>query len=556
MGRQGCWWSGSNANWRPTVSDPCVMVVDAGTGSARVLAFDLNGNQIACASREWTFPTLPQYPGSRVFDTAANWALISECIRETASSSRNAGFEISAVTASSMREGMVLYDAARREIWGCPNIDARAVAEADELVREGLADRIYRTGGDWLGIISPPRFRWLARHEPEVLGNTRHVSMLSDWVLFKLSGELVTDPSCGSSSGLFDLGSRTWSAELIGALGLAREIFPPVVECGRIAGTVTKQAAVETALPVGCAVVSGGADTQLALLGSGCVDSGALAVVGGTFWQTAIVSGHPMIDPQCRVRTLCHVAPGTSMTEGIGFLNGLAMRWLRDTLFESGYGPEDRYVRMDALASDAAPGSEGIFAVVSNVMNARCWIQPPLCFVGIESANPRHTGGPGRAAMVRSIQESAAFTALAHYEILRSLTSGAPERLVFCGGASKGRSWPRIMAEVFDMPVAVPKISETTSLGAAFCAISALPDGPSIVEAAQQLVCWDRTEEPDRQRVEAYREIYEQARTITAGVHEWMLAGRLRAMWRAPGAIMATTCPGFDEGGGHGSAPA
>ncbi len=60
-----------------------------------------------------------------------------------------------------MREGMVLYDAAGREIWACPNVDSRASAQADELVRSGDARRIFETGGDWVAITSPARFRWI-----------------------------------------------------------------------------------------------------------------------------------------------------------------------------------------------------------------------------------------------------------------------------------------------------------------------------------------------------------------------------------------------------------
>jgi autoinducer-2 kinase len=72
-------------------------------------------------------------------------------------------------------------------------------------------------------------------------------------------------------------------------------------------------------------VIAGGADTQRALLGSGSVEPGSLTLVGGSFWQTAIVSGQPVIDPEFRVRTLCYAMLATWMMEGIGFLNGLAI---------------------------------------------------------------------------------------------------------------------------------------------------------------------------------------------------------------------------------------
>ena len=143
-----------------------VLTIDAGTGSGRALLFDLQARQVAVAQREWIWPSLPEYPGSAVFDTEKAWNLICACIQEAISSAGISAGQIAAVTATSMREGIVLYDQGLREIWACPNVDARAREEALELVTEGLAERIYETGGDWVGIISPPRLHWIARHQP------------------------------------------------------------------------------------------------------------------------------------------------------------------------------------------------------------------------------------------------------------------------------------------------------------------------------------------------------------------------------------------------------
>src|SRR5262249_17413131 len=154
-------------------SDDVLLAIDAGTGSCRALAFDLEGNQLAIGQREYSHSELPEVPGSQVFDTDANWKLICACIREVlAEVSRDA---VRAVSATSMREGMVLYDARRREIWACPNIDSRAGEEAGELVRSGAAQEIYEHAGDWVSITAPARFLWIAKHEPDVFASIAHV---------------------------------------------------------------------------------------------------------------------------------------------------------------------------------------------------------------------------------------------------------------------------------------------------------------------------------------------------------------------------------------------
>ena len=519
-----------------------VLTIDAGTGSGRVLIFDRDANQVAVDQREWTLPSLAQYPGSAVFDTAAAWSLICECINGAITRAGIAADQIKAVTATSMREGMVLYDQDKREIWACPNIDARARDEAEQLVKNGLAERIYETGGDWLGIISPPRFRWIANHQPDVYYQMRHMSMISDWVLFRMTGRIVTDPSCGSSSGLFDLRQAAWSQDLRVRLDLPRDIFPPVETPGTVIGQVTETAAAETGLRIATPVIIGGADTQLALLGSGGTQAGQLTVVGGTFWQTAWLSQEPLIDPNRRLRTLCHVLPDLWMTEGIGFLNGLAMRWLRDTVCDSpapntSAENEDPYAAMESLAQTVPVGADGVFALISDIMHAKRWVQAPTSFVGLDVTNPDHAGQRGKGLMVRAVQESAAFTALGHYEILQELSGGRASEMIFCGGASKGKLWPQIMADVFDLPVKIPKVSETTSLGAALCALVGIGVQPTLPAAVAHCVQWDRTVQPNPKNVATYRDITRRGLDLQRGLIDWVHAGRLNAMWRAAGAV-------------------
>jgi autoinducer 2 (AI-2) kinase len=238
--------------------------------------------------------------------------------------------EIAGVTATSMREGMVLYDKNKRIIWACPNADARAKHEVEEMITAGLGEKVYKIGGDWLNIISPARFWWIKHHQPEIYEKITYMNMLSDWVLFQLSGEIVTEPTCGSSSGIFDLKKRKWSEELVHIAHLPSGIYPPVHEPATIIGQISEKASSETGLKKGTPVIAAGGDTQLALLGTGAAHPGSFTIVGGTFWQTTAITDWPLIDPEYRLRTLCHAVPGQWMVEGIGFYHGFTMRWFRD----------------------------------------------------------------------------------------------------------------------------------------------------------------------------------------------------------------------------------
>src|SRR5258707_13846790 len=75
--------------------------------------------------------------------------------------------------------------------------------------------------------------------------------MLADWITQRLTGEFVTDPSIGSSSGMFELARRSWSPEIIDICGMRAAVFPSVLAPGSTAGVISAAAAPPTRLPAG-----------------------------------------------------------------------------------------------------------------------------------------------------------------------------------------------------------------------------------------------------------------------------------------------------------------
>jgi autoinducer 2 (AI-2) kinase len=291
-------------------------------------------------------------------------------------------------------------------------------------------------------------------------------------------------------------------------------------------------------LAAGTPVVVGGADTQLGLVGIGVVTPDKLTLVGGSFWQLTVVTDQPLIDPQARVRTLCHAVPGLWMTEGIGFYCGIAMRWFRDAFCE----PEreeaarrgvDAYVVMEEAAALVPPGSEGITAIFSNVMDAKRWVQASPSFLGFDVDRPATSN---RRACIRALEEQAAYTARGHLAIISELTGSTYDELVFTGGASKGKLWPQIVADVMSLPVRVPVVKESTALGAALYAGVGAGLYRDIAEVAGSLVRSERVFEPVAEARRTYDERYATWRALYPRILDLSESGLLRPMWWPAGA--------------------
>ena len=513
------------------------LAIDAGTGSCRAVVFDDTLSVTGTGQREWSHGAEEGVPGSQRFETSANWVLICECVREALAAAGVSGSDILAVSATSMREGMVLWDEHGKELWACPNVDSRSAEQATRLIANGDAEKIYRLAGDWVSITAPARFLWLADNRPDILERTAHMGMLGDWILTRLSGEYVTDPSLGSSSGMFDLAARTWSPEIVKICGVDPSIFPPVKASGTVMGQVTAVAAADTGLAEGTPVVVGGADTQLGLVGIGVNEPNAITVIGGTFWQQTVVFDRPVVDPKTRLRTLCHSVDDRWMMEGIGFYAGLVMRWFRDAfcqpeVLRAGQTGIDPYQYMDELAAHVPAGSNGVVGVFSNLMQANRWVHAAPSLMGFDIADPSRSG---RGECIRAIEENAAYVSRGHLEIVRELSGTNFDSVVFTGGAARGQAWSQLLADVLGTVVRVPEVTESTSLGAALYARSAVGLESTIEEAGKRAVRWNREVEPQKAAVSTYDELYGSWFEINGCVLNMTEDGLLKPLWRAAG---------------------
>lgn len=457
----------------PSESKYYLMALDAGTGSIRAVIFDLEGNQIAVGQAEWRHLAVPDVPGSMEFDLNKNWQLACECMRQAL---HNAGIDpeyIAAVSACSMREGIVLYNNEGTPIWACANVDARAareVSELKELHNNTFENEVYRATGQTLALSAIPRLLWLAHHRSDIYRQASTITMISDWLAYMLSGELAVDPSNAGTTGLLDLTTRDWKPALLDMAGLRADILSPVKETGTLLGVVSSQAAELCGLKAGTPVVVGGGDVQLGCLGLGVVRPAQTAVLGGTFWQQVVNLAAPVTDPEMNVRVNPHVIPGMVQAESISFFTGLTMRWFRDAfcaeekLIAERLGI-DTYTLLEEMASRVPPGSWGVMPIFSDRMRFKTWYHAAPSFINL-SIDPDKCN---KATLFRALEENAAIVSACNLQQIADFSNIHPSSLVFAGGGSKGKLWSQILADVSGLPVNIPVVKEATALG---CAIA------------------------------------------------------------------------------------
>jgi autoinducer 2 (AI-2) kinase len=468
------------------------------------------------------------------FDSSTNWDLVVTCVNEALAGLDPA--EVIAISATSMREGIVAFDAQGRDVWGVANVDSRSTEQVVRLKADGVEPFIYERSGQTLALAAQPRLAWLQQHEPEQFARVAKVAMLSDWVLARLSGVICSEPSNGSTSGLMSLERRAYDAELAQCCGLPPGILPEAVEPGTVVGTVLPEVAATMGLRPEVLVVMGGGDAQIATVALGVVEPGAAAVIGGTFWQQEVNLDRAVVDPAMRIRINCHAIPQTWQAEGIVFFPGLAVRWFRDAFYpdlvaEAERRGVDAYDLITAEATQVPPGSNGVLPIFSDEMHYERWDNAAPSFLDFGIDPERFS----RATFFRALMENAAIVTRANLAAIAEFSGSRPRSIVFAGGASKSPAWSQIVADVLGLTVRVPVVKEASALGGALCAAVGAAVFPDLAIAAGQLVHWEREYQPQATNAAVYDTLSERWRAAYATQLELAREGITTPMWRAPG---------------------
>ncbi len=516
-----------------------LLAIDAGTGSARAVLFNTAGKQIEVSQKEWSHLEVKGVKNSMSFSYDKNWKLICSCIKEVIKKSGIKAEDIKALSASSMREGIVLYDKNKNEVFALANVDARSAQEVKSLNKNfpKLEKKFYKKSGQTFALGALPRLLWLKNNDSKTYKKVKHISMISDWVLKKLSGEIASEPSNAGTTGIFCLKSRTWDEKMATKVGIKDDIFPKILESGDILGKVTQEASFVTGLSTKTLVVMGGGDVQLAALGLGLTEIGSCAIIGGSFWQQVVNIKREVTPPlNMNIRVNPHVLKEQSQVEAITFFSGLVMRWFRDSFCQKELELAkkkniDIYTYLEQLSKDVPLGSYGILPIFSDQMKYSKWYHASPSFLNLSLDSNKCN----IASMFKALQENAAIVSYLNLKNIEKFTAKKIKKIVFAGGAAKGIFWPQILADVTGIEVHVPKIKEATSLGCIIFAGIAAGIYKDVNSASKDLVKIQKIYLPDLENHKKYKKIATKWQKAYEMQIKLVDKNITNSMWKAPG---------------------
>jgi xylulokinase len=320
-----------------------------------------------------------------------------------------------------------------------------------------------------------------------------------DYVRLRLTGEWVIDAADASGTLLFDVARRRWSEEVVDALELPREWFPPVLESPDRAGTTTASDTVSR----GISVAAGAGDQPAAALGVGIDGPGPVSVVLGTSGVVLAALPGYAHDPTGGVHAFCHAVPGVWQAMGVMLSAAGSLEWLRDRL-----AAETSFAALDAEAAAWLPGVEGLLFAPYLAGERTPHADPDArgAFVGLQL---RHD----RGALVRAVLEGVAFGLRDVLDAVRAL-GVAPVAGRVSGGGARSALWLRIVASALDLPLERTESEAGSAFGAALLGGVAAGVFADPHEAVARCVRVRDTIEPDPSWRDAYAELLPRYRRL------------------------------------------
>ncbi|MBO9317485.1 glycerol kinase GlpK [Chloroflexus sp. MS-CIW-1] len=440
--------------------------IDQGTTSTRCMIFDHSGNVICYDQKE--HEQIYPRPGWVEHSPDEIWERTQSVIRSALSKGGLSANDIVAVGITNQRETTVVWNRNTGRpvynaiVWQ----DTRTDQICNELAADGGQDRFRpKVGLPLATYFSGPKIRWIldnvpgAREAAEagdvIFGNID--TFLTWWLTGGPNGGVhVTDVTNASRTMLMNLETLDWDDEILGIMGIPRQMLPKIMPSSMVYGTATGELA---GVPV--AGILG--DQQAAMVGQTCFDVGEAKNTYGTGSFMLLNTGTKLVPSKSGLlTTVCYKfgdQPAVYALEGSIAITGALVQWLRDNL-----GLITSSAEVESLANLVEDNGGIYFVPAFSGLFAPYWRSDAR---GVIVGLTRYVN---KGHIARAVLEATAYQTR---EVLDAMEQDSGVKLTALkvdGGMVYNNTLMQFQADILGVPVIRPKVAETTSLGAAYAA--------------------------------------------------------------------------------------
>lgn len=393
-------------------------------------------------------------------------------------------------------------------------IDNRAKAEADFLNEAFNQDEYYRTTGmpDLTPAAPIAKILWIKNNKPELYERTHKFLLIEDYLIFKLTGKLVSEQSLLSSTGYLNINTGAYWREILDAAGISIGKLPQILPCATVVGNVTNTAAIETGLDTTTVVSTGAMDQISSAVGAGNIMPGIITETTGTALVIAATVERPNYDNSEKILIYRHFN-GNYIYLPYCQTAGIILKWFKDEFLESLIDKNIQnnvsvYKLVDELAGQINAGADGLILIPNFAGKLSPDYNPNVkgIFYGIGLDSKK-------GHFVRAILEGVAYMLKENVDFISRLGIMANE-VRSLGGGSNSSLWSQIKADVLNKEVLAMENPETTSLGAAIMGALSIGLYETVGEICEKYVATKEKFGPNKQNRIAYEKGYRLFTTV------------------------------------------
>lgn len=443
-----------------------IAALDQGTTSTRCIIFDHSGQVVASSQKEHA-QIYPQ-PGWVEHDALEIWNNAQEVFLGALAEGGLSVSDVAALGITNQRETTVVWDKSTGQpihnaiVWQ----DTRTDKICAQLAEEGGQNRFQSQVGLPLATyFSGPKVKWLLNNVEGASEKAANGELLfgniDSWLVWNFTGGFqggrhITDVTNASRTMLMDLRTLNWDEDILKIMGIPASMLPEVCSSSEIYGKCTGAFA---GLPI--AGILG--DQQAALFGQTCFEAGTAKNTYGTGCFMLLNTGKELIFSENGLLTTVGYKIGAQSPvyalEGSIAITGALVQWLRDNL-----GLIKNASEAEELARGVADNGGIYFVPAFSGLFAPYWRSDAR---GVIVGMTRHTN---KGHIARATLEATAYQTKEVLEAMEQDSGVTLKSLKVDGGMIKNELLMQFQADILDVPVIRPAVSETTSLGAAYAA--------------------------------------------------------------------------------------
>jgi glycerol kinase len=444
-----------------------VGAIDQGTTSSRFIVFDRQGHIVSLAQKE--HQQIYPKPGWVEHDPLEILANTNEVIGAALARANLTASDLAAIGITNQRETTLLWDKATGQplcnalVW----MDTRTDQLVHRFTKDGGQDRFRaKTGLPLATYFSGLKLLWIlenvegARQKAE--NGDALFGTIDSWLAWNLTGGAhgglhITDVTNASRTMLIDLATCEWDGEMLRTLQIPRTCLPKIVPSSAVYGDIA------TAPLRGTKLAGMLGDQQAALVGQTCFAAGEAKNTYGTGSFLLMNTGTAPVQSKAGLlTTLAYQFEGETpryALEGAIAITGALVQWLRDNMRLI-----DAAAQIESLAASVADNGDVYIVPAFSGLYAPYWKDDAR---GVIAGLTRYAN---RAHLARAALESTAYQVRDVVEAMQADSGIKLATLKTDGGMVANELLMQFQADMLNVPVIRPKVSETTALGAAYAA--------------------------------------------------------------------------------------